>query len=77
MMHRVPFVFLGAPEQQREICDPKKIPVRAGRAVSRGALQIQDLGHAQTNSTKDFTGDLPFIGAEQEQIAFFNLQFGF
>ena len=40
MMHGVPFVFLGAPFKEREVCDPKKIPfrrarVRAGLALSR------------------------------------------
>src|SRR6266700_161856 len=34
VVHRVPFVLLGAPLQQRKICDPKKIPVRARHATS-------------------------------------------
>src|SRR2546422_11731714 len=32
MMHRVPFVFLRTPFEERKICHPKKIPVRAGLA---------------------------------------------
>src|SRR5437870_9539014 len=66
MMDRIPFIFFRAPLHQRKIRYPEEVPdVRAGRAVTRSALQIQDFRDAQSNSTQDFAGDLPFIGAEQ------------
>src|SRR5207245_6031420 len=34
VMHRVPLVLFGVPLQQRKICDPKKIPVRARHGTS-------------------------------------------
>jgi len=51
MMDRVPFIFFGAPLQQREIRYPEEVPdvragVRAGRAFNRGAKQVLDLGNA-------------------------------
>src|SRR4029077_1218591 len=54
MMHRVPFVVLGTPFKEREICDPKKIPVRRAsfdfaqdRLRSRLTMQILHLCDAQ------------------------------
>ena len=40
MMHGVPFVFLRAPFKERKVCDPKKIPVQAGWAISNQILQF-------------------------------------
>ena len=75
-MHRVPFIFLGAPLQQRKIRYPKKIPVRArhetspsnwrtGQAFCDLPTQILNLGHAQPNPAEHFAGDLPFICGEE------------
>src|SRR5438270_10538186 len=69
MMDRIPFIFFRAPLHQRKIRYPEEIPdvragVRAGWAVTGRALQIQDFRDAQSNSTQDFAGDLPLVGAE-------------
>src|SRR5713226_5007846 len=88
MMDRVPFIFLGAPLHERKICYPQKIPVRAGvrarhgtspsiwrtgPAISRSAMQILNLCDAQTNPSEHFAGNLPFVRAEENQIAFLDL----
>src|SRR5438874_13800341 len=58
MMDRIPFIFFRAPLHQRKIRYPEEVPdvragVRAGRAVTRRALQIQDFRDAQSTSTQD------------------------
>src|SRR5438067_6119429 len=79
MMHRVPFVFLRTPLEERKICDPEKIPVRAGLLRAGVAVcgpdQILDLGHPQSNSAENFASDFPFVRAEKEAVAFFDLEF--
>ena len=70
MMDRVPLVFRGVELQEREIGDPEEIELLR---VFRQAL---DFGDAQTKATEHFAGDLPFIGAEENEVAFLDCEPG-
>ena len=57
MMHGVPFVFFGAPLQERKIGHPEKIEfVRDVVAVS-----LLNFCDAQPDAAEHFAGDLPFV----------------
>src|SRR5207249_8424980 len=69
MMHRVPFVFLGAPFEERKICNPEEIPDFGSR---RKLLHLCD---AEPQPTEHFTCNFPFIRAEEDAVAFCDLEF--
>src|SRR5206468_3367366 len=74
MMHGVPFVFFRAPFKQRKIGHPEEIPLpRARRA--RPTKQILHFGDAQAEPAENLTGDFPFVRAEENAVAFLNLEF--
>ena len=68
MMDRVPFVVLRAESHQREVDDPEEIE-RTG--VGSQALHFGDAG---ADSAEHFANNFPFVGGEQNQIAFFHQQ---
>src|SRR5205085_11501802 len=55
--------------EQREIRHPKEIKVLVVLE------QLLHLSNPQSQTSEHFAGDLPFVGTEQNQIAFFNLEF--
>ena len=85
MMHRVPFILLGAPLQKREIGHPEKIKLCVETFNGRGTIGVGDFGNPRFKSrhlalislcevgfAQNFAGDVPFVGGEQDQIAFRN-----
>ena len=68
MMHRVPFVLRRVERQQRKVGHPEKVE----RLGAFG--QLLDLGDAQPQTPEHFAGDFPFVGGEEDQIAFLDLQ---
>ena len=69
MMHRVPFVFLGAESHERKVGHPEKVELAGARG------QLLHLGNPGTNPAEHFADDFPFVRREQDEVAFFDLQF--
>src|SRR4029077_6783482 len=69
MMHRGPFVFLGAPFEKRKICDPKEIP---DFTSERELLHLRD---TQPQAAQDFAGDSPLVSRKKNAISLIDVQF--
>ena len=69
MVNSVPFVFRGVECHQWKVGDPQEIELLRIRG------QLLHLGDAGADAAEDFARDLPFVGGEQDQIAFFDEQF--
>ena len=60
----VPLVIFGREGEEGELRNPKKI--------ERGGVgdEVADLGHAEADSAQRFTGSVPLVGSEENEVAF-------
>ena len=64
MVDGVPLLLLLVPGEQRKIDDPEEIQ-------GSGAFErVEHFGDAQADAAEGFAGDFPFVGTEQNEVAF-------